>query len=127
MLISRREKSPPTITSANGRCESEPTPRRERGGEQAERRDEGGHQDRTEAEQRGLARRRGDAESLLPELVGVGDEHDGGLHRDAEQREEADARRHRERRAAQPQREHAADRRGEQHAATVITGNLKLW
>ena len=85
-------------------------------GSRPERRDEPGHEDRTEAEQGGLARRRGDAEPLLAELVGVGDEHDGGLHGHAEQREKADPRRHGEGRAAQPQREHAAERCGEEHA-----------
>ena len=63
MLISSRENSPPTMTSANGRCESEPMPVEKRGGQEAERGDERGHHDRPEAQERRLAGRLGDAES----------------------------------------------------------------
>ena len=58
----------------------------------------------------------GDVGTVAAQLVDVGDVDHRGLHRDAEQRQEADARGDRERRAGQPQRQDAADRCGQHHA-----------
>ena len=99
-LIRSRENNPPTMTSANGRCESEPTPVESAAGKQAERGDERGHHDRPQPQQRRRPRRLGDAQSRQSKLVGVRDVDHRRLHRHAEQREKSDTRRNRERRAA---------------------------
>ena len=104
------------MTSANGRCESEPTPVERAAGRRPERGDQRGHHDRPQPQDRRLAGGLGDAAAAAAQLVGVGDVDHRGLHRDAEQGQEADPGRHRERRAGEPQREEAADRRREQHA-----------
>ncbi len=64
---------------------------RERGREKAQRGDERRHHDRPEPEHAPLPRGLQNVHAAIAELVGVRDVDDGRLHRDAEQREEADA------------------------------------
>ncbi len=71
---------------------------------------ERGHHDRAQAEDGGLAGRLGDAEAALAELVRIGDEDHGRLHRDAEQRNEADAGGYGERSVRDLQCQQSADR-----------------
>jgi len=86
---------------------------RERGGKEAERGDERGHHDRPQPQDGRLFCRLGDAHAVAPQLVRVRDVDHRRLHRDAEEGDEADARRDGERRPGELQRQQAADRRGE--------------
>ena len=52
MLITSTAISPPTITIANGRCESDPMPCDVAAGTKPKRRHQHGHQDRPEAQDR---------------------------------------------------------------------------
>ena len=84
-----------------------------------------------------VARRVGDAESPEPQLVRVRDVDHRRLHRHAEQREEADPRRHRERRArersassppsgAESMTPSDGDERELEVAGTARTGSTKI-
>ena len=57
MLISRSAISPPTITIANGRCESEPMPRESAAGSRPKRRHQHRHHDRPKPQHRAFDRR----------------------------------------------------------------------
>ena len=104
------------MTTANGRWVSVPTPVASAAGSRPERRDESGHHDRAQPQDRGFADGGGERRSREAQLVDVGDVDERRLHRDAEQGEEADPGRHREGVAGQPQRQDSADRRRHQHA-----------
>ena len=67
-----------------------------------------------------------DGMPLAAQFVDVGDVNDRRLHRDAEQGQEADAGRNRERRAGQPQRHDAAHRRRQHHAQHGDEGEFEI-
>ena len=97
------------MTMAKGRCESEPMAWDSGRRQQAERRHQHGHHDRAEAGGRRLRWRLLDRHASGAQLIDVFDHDDAGLHRNAEQRQEADARGDAEMRARDEQRQQSAD------------------
>jgi len=77
--------------------------------QQPERRHQRGHHDRTQPQDRAFTNRFGNIDSFAAHFVDVRDIDDGHLHRDAEQRQEADARRDGKRGVGDPECDEAAD------------------
>ena len=73
------------MTSANGRCESVPTPVASAAGSNPKRRHQCRHHDRTQPQDRAFRIASVDADAVAAEFVDIGDVDDGRLHRDAEQ------------------------------------------
>ena len=96
MLMTRSEISPPTITMANGRCESEPIPCDSGGRQQTQRRHQHRHHDGAQPQHRAFHRGVHDGMAARAKLIDVLQHDHAGLHRDAEQREKPNARRHAE-------------------------------
>ena len=88
MLISNAAMRPPTITMANGRCESEPMPRDTAAGSNPSDRHQNRHHDRTKPQNRPLYRGVHDAVTARAKLVDVFQHNDSGLHRNSKERKE---------------------------------------
>ena len=84
------------MTMAKGRCESDPIACDSAAGNKPERRHQHGHHDGTKPQHRALDGGIHDRVPSRAELVDVLEHDDAGLHRDAEQRQEADSRGHAE-------------------------------
>ena len=108
--MTRSTIKPPTMTMANGRCESEPMAWDSRRRQQAQRGHQHGHHDRPQPAHRAFNRGLLDGKPARAQLVDVLHHDDAGLHRNAEQRQESDARRDAEVRARDLQRQQAAHR-----------------
>jgi len=124
MESNSRDASPPTITIANGFCESLRFPSTWPP-QQAETGHQRGHHDGPKPQDGSLQRAVG-CLSLQPQLVDEGIENDAGLHRYAHQSHEAQQRRDAEIGVRQAQRQQAAHRFGHQHAQENDDGNLKF-
>ncbi len=96
MLMNSAQISPPTITMAKGRCESDPIPCDSGGRQQAERRDQHRHHDGTKPQYGSFHRGIRDGVSLHAQLIDVLQHDDAGLDGDSKQRQEPDARGHAE-------------------------------
>ena len=92
MLISRAAISPPTITMANGRCESDPMPCDVRRGQQAQHGHQHRHHDRPQPQRRAFDCGVDHRVAADAQLVDVLHHDHAHLHGDPEQRQESDSR-----------------------------------